>query len=77
MDGYLSWIAQWLEHQHVKLETRVQTPVQDMLFLNFYKVLFVFSQVGRHGMLSFPQSVIKFLKIRRKYLNYYKLQFMV
>ena len=33
MDRYLSWIAQWLEHQHANLETWVQALVQDRIFL--------------------------------------------
>ena len=32
MDRYWSWIAQWLEHQHMKLESQIQAPVQDIMF---------------------------------------------
>ena len=32
MDRYLSRIAQWLEHQHVKLETRIQAQVHERIF---------------------------------------------
>ena len=33
MDQYSSWIAQWLERQHVTLETLVENPVQDKILL--------------------------------------------
>ena len=33
MDQSLSWIAQWLDRHHVKLETRVQAPGQDIISL--------------------------------------------
>ena len=37
VDRYLFWIAQGLEHQHVKLKTRIQNSIQDRIFLfQFY-----------------------------------------
>ena len=30
---YLCWIALWLEHQHVKLEARVQDPIHERIFV--------------------------------------------
>ena len=34
---HLCWMPQWLEHQHVKLETRVQAPLQNIIFSVDYR----------------------------------------
>ena len=47
MARYWSWIAQWLEHQHIKLETWVQAPVQDRIFPFQLHKISIFKVSGR------------------------------
>ena len=59
MDWYLSWIAQWLEYQHVRLEIRVQDPVKDRIFLfEFYNILVLWGRrvIGVSGSLIWSKN---------------------